>query len=386
MTRSEGDNGTATAGRSEMLLVARSAGLRYVDPADPGITRRRRGNGFTYLDRDGSRITDEAVLRRIRALAIPPAWNEVWICPSPNGHIQAAGRDARGRRQYRYHPEWQRVRDEAKYERTIAFARALPRLRRRVQRDLRLRSLPRRKVIAAVVRLLELTLVRVGNEEYARDNNSFGLTTLRSRHARTGRGGLKLTFRGKGGKQHSVGIRDRRVARIVRACQDLPGQHLFQYVDEDGQPQRVDSDDVNEYLREAMGDEFSAKDFRTWAGTVLAARAFQALEQATGDEQLTRAAALGRPNRARSALTAAVEQVAQQLGNTPTVCRKCYIHPQIIDAYIDGTLAEALSNRAADALEHDRGLRGEERLVLSLLKRRLAADKRRAASASRQAA
>lgn len=347
-----------------MLIAARAAGLRYVDPADPGIRRVRRAKVFGYLDSDGRPVTDDDTLERIRALAIPPAWEEVWISPSPVGHIQATGRDARGRRQYRYHADWHKVRDGAKYERTIAFARALPKLRRQVARDMALSGLPHRKVVAAVIRLLEMTMIRVGNEEYARENRSFGLTTLRNRHASIRGSALKLTFRGKSGKRHSVGVRDRRLARVVKACQELPGQRLFQYVDEDGQPQHIDSDDVNDYLRDAMGSEFSAKDFRTWAGTVLAARAFEAL----GDGPAT-----------RGALTTAVEGVARQLGNTPAVCRRCYIHPEIIDSYLDGSLAQHMAQRASDALEHGRGLRAEERRVLAVLRRRLTADNRRAA-------
>ena len=370
---------------NEMYLAARAAGLRYVDRADPGIRRVKRGKTWGYVDTAGKSVRDEATLRRIGALVIPPAWTDVWICASPNGHIQATGRDARGRLQYRYHADWAKVRDETKYERTLAFARALPRLRRRVSRDLKRPGLPREKVLAAMVRLLEMTLIRVGNEEYARENKSFGLTTLRDRHARVRGADLKLSFRGKSGKEHSVAVSDRRVARIVKACQDLPGQRLFQYVDEDGTRQTVDSDDVNEYLREAMGDEFSAKDFRTWAGTVLAARAFHALEAATGDEQLAESAASGDTNRGRASLTRAVEEVAQQLGNTPAVCRKCYIHPQIIDAYLDGSLAEALSQRATEVLQTDTGLRAEERFVLSVLKRRLGSDNRKAARAARSA-
>jgi DNA topoisomerase-1 len=386
MSTFEAMTDTAAATANDMYLAARAAGLRYVNPADPGISRVKRGKGFAFVDASGKAVSDEATLSRIRSLVIPPAWTEVWICASPNGHIQATGRDAKGRLQYRYHANWGSVRDETKYERTIAFARALPRLRRRVRRDLARRGLPREKVLAAVVRLLEMTMVRVGNEEYARQNKSFGLTTLRDRHAKVRGSELKLTFRGKAGKDHSVGVRDRRIARIVKQSQDLPGQRLFQYVDENGDRQAIDSDDVNQYLRDAMGDEFSAKDFRTWAGTVLAARAFQALEAATGDERLAEAAASGTTNRGRASLTRAVEEVAQQLGNTPAVCRRCYIHPQIIDAYLDGSLAQSLTERAADALETDTGLRAEERFVLSLLRRRLAADNRRAVRAARSTA
>lgn len=352
------------ADRNEMLLAARAAGLRYVNPADPGITRVRRGSGFAYTDRAGSPVTDEPTLTRISSLAIPPAWEQVWISPSANGHIQATGRDARGRRQYRYHAQWHQVRDESKYERTIAFARALPRLRRQVQHDLQRRGLPRRKVVAAAVRLLEMTLIRVGNEVYARENKSFGLTTLRGRHAQVRGEALQLTFRGKSGKDHSIGLRDRRLARVVKACQELPGQRLFQYVDDEGEPQHIDSDAVNGYLREVMGQEFSAKDFRTWAGTVLAARAFQAL---------------GEENATPRALTKAVEEVARELGNTVAVCRRCYIHPEIINSYLDGSLAREMAREASAKLDSGRGLRADEKRVLAVLRRRLARDNRRAA-------
>lgn len=349
-----------TAANDDALRAARAAGLRYVNEDDKGISRRRQGRGFSYRDPDGRIVRDAARLRRIRSLAIPPAWSEVWICPDERGHIQATGRDARGRKQYRYHPVWREVRDEAKFERTIAFAEALPRLRQRVEVDLSLRGLPRAKVLAAVVRLLEMTLLRVGNEEYARQNRSFGLTTLRDRHAAIQGSRFKLNFRGKGGKRHEVGLSDRRLARIVRQCQEVPGQHLFQYIDDDGQPQGIDSDDVNEYLREAMGREFSAKDFRTWAGTVLAAQALQALNEETD----------GAP---RSSLVRAVEDVARRLGNTPAVCRRCYIHPAVIDAHIDGSLRQLLEQRAsADLREAGDELPDEERTVLDLLRRRLA--------------
>ena len=272
------------------------------------------------------------------------------------------------------------TRDQAKYERTIAFARALPRLRRRVERDLQRRGLPREKVIAAVIRLLESTLVRVGNEEYAQQNRSYGLTTLRNRHAAVRGTALKFSFRGKSGVKHSVGVRDRRLARVVKMCQELPGQRLFEYVDDDGSIQPVDSDDVNAYLREAMGGDFSAKDFRTWAGTVLAARALQELESEVESGEVPLEKLKKGPT--KKALTQAIERVAADLGNTPSVCRKCYIHPAIIDSYMDGTLAESLSRRVARKLEHDTGaLRDEERLVLSLLRRRLAAETRAAARA-----
>ncbi len=360
---------------NEMLVAARAVGLRYVDTSDPGLTRRRRGKGFYYRAADGHRVTDGDTIARISALAIPPAWEEVWISTSPRGHIQATGRDARGRRQYRYHAMWQATRDETKYERTIAFARALPRLRRQVDRDLRRHGMPREKVLAAAVRLLETTLIRVGNEEYARTNRSYGLTTLRDRHAKVTSSGLKLSFRGKAGKQHVVGLRDRRLARVVRSCQDLPGQRLFQYVDENGEPRSIDSDDVNEYLRSAMGDDFSAKDFRTWAGTVLAARALQEIDQAGEGARSAAAAQASEPGKpTAAALKRAVEKVAADLGNTAAVCRRCYIHPAIIDAYMDGALVGQLKTQATQMLERQGALSADERFVLRLLRRRLASD------------
>src|SRR4051794_12529351 len=365
---------------NENLLAARAVGLRYVNDDEPGITRRKSGKGFSYRGPDGATINDAETWRRIRALAVPPAWTDVWICANPRGHIQATGRDARGRKQYRYHALWSQTRDQPKYERTIAFARALPRLRRRVDRDMQRPGLPREKVIAAVVQLLESTLVRVGNEEYAQQNRSYGLTTLRNRHASVKGTALKFNFRGKSGVKHSVGVRDRRLARVVRMCQELPGQRLFEYVDDDGTIQPVDSDDVNAYLREAMGDDFSAKDFRTWAGTVLAARALQELENEVASAEVPIEQVQKGPT--KKALTTAIERVAADLGNTPAVCRKCYIHPAIIDSYMDGTLAESLSRRVARRLENDTGsLRDEERLVLSLLRRRLAAETRATARA-----
>ena len=366
-----------------MLLAARAVGLRYVDASDPGISRVRRGKGFAYVDADGGRVTDTDTLARIAALAIPPAWQEVWICPSSRGHIQTSGRDARGRRQYRYHALWQATRDETKYERTIAFARALPRLRRQVDRDLRRHGMPREKVVAAAVRLLETTLIRVGNEEYARTNRSYGVTTLRDRHARVTSYGLKLSFRGKSGKQHVVGLRDRRLARVVRSCQDLPGQRLFQYLDADGEPRSIDSDDVNAYLRSAMGDDFSAKDFRTWAGTVLAARALHEIDQVDEDERSGSAGGTGKPTKA--ALKRAVEKVASDLGNTAAVCQRCYIHPAIIDAYLDGALVGQLKSQATAMLEKRGALSSDERFVLRLLKRRLAGEERRSRNSGARA-
>src|SRR4051794_31237552 len=258
--------------------VAEEAGLRYVSDEQPGYTRKRKGDDFEYFDTDGKRIRDETRLLRIKRLAIPPAYKDVWICPSPNGHIQATARDARGRKQYRYHERWREVRDENKYDRMLVFGKALPKIRRRVNRDLKRRGLPREKVLATVVQLLERTFIRVGNEEYAKENKSFGLTTLRNRHVDVTATKLKFSFRGKSGKQHEVDVADRRLAKIIRQLQDLPGQEVFQYVDEKGEIRKITSQDVNDYLREVTGEEFTAKDFRTWAGTVLAAMALNARE------------------------------------------------------------------------------------------------------------
>jgi DNA topoisomerase-1 len=302
-------------------------GLRYVSDHDPGIRRKpARSHGFNYLGPDGAPVTDEATLDRIRALAIPPAWTDVWICPRANGHIQAVGRDQKGRKQYRYHPRWRETRDLAKYDRLIAFGRALPRLRRRLDADLARRGLPREKVLAAVVRVMERTLIRVGNEEYARQNKSFGLTTFRDRHAKVGGGHAAFEFRGKSGKLHRTGFNDRRLARVVKACQDLPGQRLFQYLDENGQQHAVESADVNAYLRETLGEDFSAKDFRTWAGTVAAAQALILAGPCAGAAE------------AKRTVAACVKAVAGLLGNTAAVARSAYIHPALLEAYANGTL------------------------------------------------
>jgi DNA topoisomerase-1 len=311
---------------AELAAPARDAGLIYVNDGDPGIARIKGKTGFSFRDADGAPVRDEKTLDRIRKLVLPPAWTDVWICPSPRGHIQATGRDQRGRKQYRYHDDWRRVRDSHKYDRLIAFGRALPRLRSRVEADLARRGLPREKVLAAVVRLMELTLIRVGNEEYAKANKSFGLTTLRDRHAKVNSAGAMFEFRGKSGKVHKTGFRDRRLARVVKACQDVPGQRLFQYIDEDGERRAVESADVNAYIREAMGEDFSAKDFRTFAGTVSAARALLALPECAD-------AAAAKRN-----VATCVKAVAGVLGNTPAVCRSSYIHPLVLAAYEEGSL------------------------------------------------
>jgi DNA topoisomerase-1 len=303
-----------------------AAGLTYVSDLDPGIRRRKAGHGFNYLDPDGKPVTGEPTLDRIRKLAIPPAWTDVWICPSPRGHIQATGRDAKGRKQYRYHERWREVRDLHKYDRLIAFGRALPKLRAQVERDLARHGLPREKVLAAVIRVMEITLIRVGNEEYARANRSFGLTTLRDRHAKIGARKAVFEFRGKSGKVHRTGFSDRRLARIVKACQDLPGQHLFQYLDHDGRRHSVESADVNAYLRDVLGEDFSAKDIRTWAGTIAAARALVTLPRWASEAE------------ARHNIVICVKAVAGVLGNTPAVCRKAYIHPAVLEAYEAGEL------------------------------------------------
>lgn len=350
---------------TDAIESAKAAGLRYVTDTGPGIRRKRAGKGFSYLGVDGKSIRDPEVLRRIKALAIPPAWTDIWICPLSNGHIQATGRDVKGRKQYRYHPRWRKVRDETKYGRMIAFGEALPFLRERVDKDLALPGLPREKVLAAVLRLLETTLIRVGNEEYARKNRSFGLTTLRDRHVDISGSTIRFQFRGKSGKHHSVDINDRRLAKIVKRCQDIPGYELFQYIDEEGEPRTVDSSDVNEYLRTITGQDFTAKDFRTWAGTVLAARALREFE------------AFDSKTQAKKNVVRAIEAVAERLGNTQAICRKCYVHPAVIDAYLDGTLLHTLKERAEKELaESLTELRPEEAAVLAFLRYRLAEEEK----------
>ena len=342
-------------------LSARAAGLRYSTDAEPGIRRRRRGRGFQYLTSKGDTITDAGQLDRIRALAVPPAWTDVWICRSDRGHLQATGRDARGRKQYRYHARWREVRDETKYHRMLAFGAALPKIRRRVDRDVSRHALSRTKVVAAVVRLLDTTTIRVGNDEYARENRSFGLTTMRDRHVNVTGSHMEFRFRGKGGKMHDIELTDARVARVVKRCRDLPGQHLFQYMGDDGEPAGVSSDDVNDYLGEITGDDFTAKDFRTWTGTVLAA---WALEDLGG---------YGSKTQAKRQIVAAVESVAQELGNTPAVCRRCYVHPDVLNAHLDGTLRSVLEQQAGRRLSKRlAGLTRHEAAVLALLTRRLA--------------
>jgi len=333
--------------------AARVADLVYVSDALPGIRRRRQGRGFRYLSPDGRPLRDPEALARIRSLAVPPAWRDVWICPDPRGHVQATGRDARGRRQYRYHPRWRRLRDESKFSRLLPFGRPLPKIRARVRAALGRPGLSREKILALVIRLLEITLIRVGNEEYVRDNASFGLTTLRRRHVAVSGGRLHFRFKGKSGKEHAFGIRDRRLGRLVKRCQELPGQELFRYVDARGRPRSIGSGDVNAYLRGIAGREFTAKDFRTWAGTMRAAWALSAGEPVSSASQ------------AKRALARAVESVAGRLGNTPAVCRRSYIHPAVLDGYLAGSLSRSLGPLARRG--GGGGLSTHEQAVLGML-------------------
>jgi DNA topoisomerase I len=340
--------------------AAESAGLVYVSDEDRGIQRERKGEGWEFFRPGGQPVADEATLERIRKLAIPPAWTDVWICPKANGHLQATGRDARGRKQYKYHAQFRELRESTKYEHMLEFARALPALRARIAEHMALRGLPREKVLATVVHLLETTLIRVGNDDYARENKSYGLTTLRNPHVKVEGAQLRFQFKGKSGKTWRLQLKDRRVARIVRACQDLPGQRLFQYQDEAGEVREVTSADVNEYLREISGSDITAKDFRTWAGTVMAALALQEFE--AFDTQAAQ----------KKNLKAAIESVAARLGNTPTICRKCYVHPEVLNAYVEGNLLLEIKQRVEEELREDLAdLRPEEAAVLAMLEARL---------------
>jgi DNA topoisomerase-1 len=330
---------------------ARLAGLRYRIPKGPGIRRRQPGTDWVYIDPEDQPITDEETLARIKSLVIPPAWTSVWISPDPNGHIQAVGRDAKGRKQYRYHPEYRRMRDLVKFDRMRAFGRALPRIRKAIERDLNRKGMPRRKLLAALVKLLEATYIRIGNEEYAEENGSFGLTTLRNQHVQVLGDRLKFKFRGKSGQNHEITVQDAQLARIIKRCKDIPGSCLFEYIGDDGTPQSVDSGEVNEYLKEISGGDFTAKDFRTWGGTCLAASflmekcALQEKDQAT-----------------KAALVEVVKQVASKLGNKPATCRKYYIHPSVMDCYAAGKLHEFAEN-----LRQGRTSQFYERIVLALL-------------------
>ena len=340
--------------------AAEAAGLVYVSDDQPGIRREKKGDVFTYFKPNGEPVIDDRTLERIRKLAIPPAYTDVWICTRANGHLQATGRDARGRKQYRYHPQFREVRESTKYEHMLEFARALPDVRARLAEHMALRGLPREKVLATIVHLLETTLIRVGNDDYAKENKSYGLTTLRNRHVKVEGAQLKFQFKGKSGKTWQLQVKNPRVARIVRACQELPGQELFQYLDEDKEVQRVTSSDVNQYLREITGRDITAKDFRTWAGTVLAALALQEMERI--DSQAAQ----------KKNIKAAIERVSARLGNTPTICRKCYVHPEVLNAYIEGSLTLDVKQEAEKQLrDHLQELKPEEAAVLALLEARL---------------
>ncbi|WP_113958141.1 DNA topoisomerase IB [Roseimicrobium gellanilyticum] len=341
------------------------AGLRFTNDDRPGLRRVKKGNGVFYEDAKGKRVRDADTLDRIKSLVIPPAWTDVWICPQTNGHLQATGRDARGRKQYRYHPRWRQARDETKFHRILAFARALPKIRRRVKRDLRARGMERNKVLATVVRLLEATLIRIGNDEYAKQNGSYGLTTIRNHHAKVKGSTIKFSFRGKSGKKHDIDVKEPTLARVVRRCQDLPGQELFAYETETG-VHDVGSSEVNAYIREISGSDFTAKDFRTWAGTVLAAIALREFESFTSQAQ------------AKKNIVTAIEAVASMLGNTPAVCRKCYVHPAILDCYLEGATIETIKQKLDPAVDSGlRNLKAQEAAVVVLLDKRLHAGKRK---------
>jgi DNA topoisomerase-1 len=350
---------------TDPAVSAKEAGLRYVSDMQPGIRRKKAGKGFRYVDAEGQPVRDAETLKRIRSLVIPPAWTDVWICSSPRGHLQATGRDARGRKQSRYHPRWRAVRDETKYERMLLFGTALKGMRARVDEDLGLPGLPRNKVLATIVELMERTLIRVGNEEYARENHSYGLTTMRRRHVEIKGSRVTFRFRGKSGKLHTVGVEDRRLARIVRQTQDLPGYELFEYLDDAGEPHKLDSADVNDYLREISGQDFTAKDFRTWAGSVLASMALREFEE------------FGSASQAKKNVVDAIKRVAQRLGNTPAVCRKCYVHPAVLECYLQGKLERRLHGRGQEVSEdalcaaEEEALQREERALLDMLRLQL---------------
>jgi DNA topoisomerase-1 len=343
--------------------VAKAAHLRYVSDTKPGIRREKQGKTFRYIGLDGEPVTDEKTLARIRSLVIPPAYTDVWICPNAQGHLQATGRDAKGRKQYRYHPRWREARDATKYDRMLAFGKALPCIRERVDTDLRRPGLTRERVLATVVRLLETTHIRVGNEEYARTNDSYGLTTLQNKHVEVQGATVRFHFRGKSGKEHEIDLRDPRAARVVKRCQELPGQELFEYVDENGERHDIGSGDVNDYLRAIAGEEFTAKDFRTWAGTVLCACCLQSFEEYQSERE------------ARQNIVAAIRDVAEQLGNTPAVCRKCYVHPAVLDAYLEGSLRDGLAKGRRRNIQSSKvgntALTSEEAAVLHFLRHHL---------------
>ncbi len=341
--------------------AAEEAGLRYVSDDKPGYTRKKKGKDFQFFDTSGKRIKDENRLLRIRRLAIPPAYKDVWICPTGNGHLQATGIDARGRKQYRYHEKWREARDETKYDRMVIFGAALPKIRRRVKRDLARRGLPKEKVLATIVAIMERTFIRVGNEEYARENNSYGLTTMRNKHVAVKGEKVQFKFRGKSGVMHEVDVADRKISRIVKQVQDLPGQELFGYLDEEEEVHGIDSQDVNDYLQEITGEEFTAKDFRTWAGTVLAAVALNALDPSENKTA------------AKANVKNAIAAVAKMLGNTPAVCRKCYVHPAVLETYLSGEMMDGLRRKTEETLAKKlTDLRSVEAAVMSFLQERLA--------------
>lgn len=345
---------------TDPVQSAQAAGLRYVNDDSPGIQRQPRGKGFIYIGVDGKQIRDRQEIQRINSLAIPPAYQDVWICPYANGHIQATGRDAKGRKQYRYHPMWRQVRDQTKFTRMIAFSDALPTIRERVDHDLGLRELPREKVLATVVRLLETTCIRVGNETYARTNRSFGLTTMRCRHVDVSGTTLRFQFRGKSGVDHDIQISDRRLARIIKRCQEIPGYELFQYLDDDGQRQCIDSGAVNTYLQEMTGQDFTAKDFRTWSGTVMAALELAEIGPYQSQTQ------------AKKNINQAIKNVAAHLGNRPATCRKYYVHPAILDAYLDGSLIPTLKTvMQQPTVDSPYALNPEEMAVVTILEQQL---------------
>jgi DNA topoisomerase-1 len=345
---------------TDPVASAKMAGLRYVTDAEPGIYRRRRGKGFQFIDAEGKAVRDKETLSRIKSLVIPPAWSGVWICQNPKGHLQVTGRDARGRKQSRYHPRWREVRDETKFERMTIFGGILPTIRERVEQDLSLPGLPRHKVLATIVRLMEATLIRVGNEEYARENHSYGLTTMRNKHVEVEGSSVTFKFQGKSRVRHTVDIQDRRIAKIVQRCQDIPGYELFQYVDKEGNHHTIDSADVNDYLREVSGQDFTAKDFRTWAGTVLACTVLQEFEAFESQTQ------------AKKNVVQAIKDVAARLGNTPSVCRKSYVHPVVLDTYFSGAMIKTVKQKVEEEVAAQ-ALREEEVALLQLLQKRLAA-------------
>jgi DNA topoisomerase I len=348
----------SNATQVEPAASAKAVGLRYVSDELPGIARLKSGKTFQYKDAKGRAMRDKATLQRIRSLVIPPAWTDVWICPHKDGHLQATGRDIKGRKQHRYHPLWREVRDATKYDRMIEFGDALPGIRRKVAQDVRKNGLSREKVLATIIRLMDLTFIRVGNEEYAKQNHSYGLTTMKDQHAKIRGGRVQFCFKGKSGKHHAIEVADRHLAKIVKSCQDIPGQELFQWIDEDGKRHDITSGDVNDYLREISGADFTAKDFRTWAGTVLALGALQKLAEFDTAKQ------------AKKNLKQAVEMVAEKLGNTPTVCRKCYIHPFIIDGYINknSSFPQGQNGVVTGWAKPMASLRADERALLKFLR------------------